>query len=74
LIAEHDAFHAEKDALLPAGLAASDDVSVDDSGARHQGRNGYVTPIGNAWFAWVSRTDSKSRVNFLELLRAGHQD
>jgi hypothetical protein len=74
LIAEHEAFHAEKDALLQAGLAASDYVSVDDSGARHQGRNGYVTQIGNELFAWFSSTDSKSRVNFLELLRAGHQD
>ena len=74
LIANHDAFHAEKDALLQAGLAASDYVSVDDSGARHQGRNGYVTQIGNDLFAWFSSTESKSRVNFLELLRAGHQD
>jgi hypothetical protein len=49
-------------------------VSVDDSGARHQGRNGYVTQIGNEWFAWFSSSESKSRVNFLELLRAGHQD
>ncbi len=74
LIADHDAFHAEKDALLQAGLAGSDYVSVDDSGARHQGRNGYVTQIGNDLFAWFSSTESKSRVNFLELLRGGHQD
>jgi hypothetical protein len=70
----HAGFHAEKDGLKRAGLAASDYISVDDSGARHQGRNGYVTQIGNEWFAWFSITDSKSRVNFLELLRAGHQD
>jgi hypothetical protein len=74
LVADHDAFHAEKDALLQAGLAASEYVSVDDSGARHQGRNGYVTQIGNELFAWFSSTESKSRVNFLALLRAGHQD
>jgi hypothetical protein len=59
---------------LQAGLAASDYVSVDDSGARHQGRNGYVTHIGNELFAWFSSTGSKSRVNFLELLRVVHQD
>jgi hypothetical protein len=41
---------------------------VDGSGARHQGRNGYVTPIGNDWFA---STHSKSRINFLPLLQAG---
>lgn len=74
LLDDHEAFHAEKDALLQAGLAASDYVTVDDSGARHQGKNGYVTQIGNDLFAWFSSTDSKSRVNFLGLLRAGHQD
>lgn len=74
LLVDHDAFHREKEALLQAGLVVSDYVSVDDSGARHQGRNGYVTQIGNELFAWFSSTESKSRVNFLELLRAGHQD
>jgi hypothetical protein len=74
LLADHAGFHAEKDGLLQAGLAVSDYVSVDDSGARHRGKNGYVTQIGNELFAWFSSTDSKSRVNFLELLRAGHQD
>ena len=29
---------------------------------------------GNAWFAWFQSTESKSRVNFLQLLRAGHTD
>jgi len=47
---------------------------VDDSGARHQGRNGYVTHIGNDFFAWFKSTGSKSRVNFLALLRAGKTD
>jgi hypothetical protein len=74
LVADQAVFHAEKDALLQAGLSASDYVSVDDSGARHQGKNGYVTQIGNDFFAWFSSTDSKSRVNFLGLLRAGHRD
>ncbi|HIG39727.1 MAG: hypothetical protein ABGY96_11595 [bacterium] len=46
-------------------------MTVDDSGARHQGKNGFVTHIGNDWFGWFQSTDSKSRVNFLELLRAG---
>jgi hypothetical protein len=74
LMADQALFHAEKEALLQAGLSASDYVTVDDSGARHQGKNGYVTQIGNEFFAWFSSTDTKSRVNFLELLRAGHQD
>ena len=70
----HEHLHAEKDALLQAGLEASSWVNVDDSGARHKGKNGFVTHIGNEWFAWFKSTPSKSRVNFLNLLRAGAQD
>ena len=42
-----ETFHAEKEALLQTGLSVSPYVTVDDSGARHQGNNGYVTHIGN---------------------------
>ncbi|MCG5526535.1 hypothetical protein LRB11_16655 [Ectothiorhodospira haloalkaliphila] len=64
-------FFAEKDQLLEVGLEVSSYITVDDSGARHRGRNGYVTQIGNDLFAWFSSTDSKSRINFLTLLQAG---
>ncbi len=74
LLQGQDAFHAEKDDCLQAGLAASSYVTVDDSGARHQGKNGFVTHIGNHLFGWFQSTDSKSRINFLELLRAGKTD
>jgi len=74
LLQGKDSFHAEKDDLLQAGLAVSSYVTVDDSGARHQGNNGFVTHIGNDWFGWFESTGSKSRVNFLELLRAGKAD
>jgi hypothetical protein len=47
---------------------------VDDTGARHQGKNGYCTHIGNESFSWFESTWSKSRINFLRLLRAGHSD
>jgi hypothetical protein len=67
-------FHAEKDALLSTGLALSSYVTVDDTGTRHQGNNGYVTHIGNQYFAWFQSSMSKSRINFLELLRAGRTD
>lgn len=65
-------FHAEKDGLLSTGLALSAYVTVDDTGTRHQGKNGYVTHIGNEHFAWFQSTCSKSRINFLELLGTGH--
>ena len=71
LSADKQAFHDEKDAILVTGLEVSPYITVDDSGARHQGRNGYVTQIGNDLFGWFSSTESKSRVNFLELLHAG---
>jgi hypothetical protein len=75
ILTEHkDSFHQEKDQLLPAGLEVSTFVQVDDTGARHQGRNGYCTHIGNDLFATFESTDSKSRLNFLEVLRRPHTD
>jgi hypothetical protein len=68
------AFHEEKDAILRTGLAVSRYVNVDDTEARHRGKNGYCTHIGNEVFAWFASTESKSRLNFLHLLRAGHTD
>lgn len=73
LIEGHDRFHAEKEDVLSVGLAISSYINVDDTGARHQGQNGYCTHIGNELFAWFESTSSKSRINFLELLRAGHK-
>jgi len=67
-------FHTEKEDILKAGVEVSGHINVDDTGARHKGRNGYCTHIGNELFAWFQSTESKSRINFLELLRAGHTD
>ena len=67
-------FHEEKDEILRVGLEISHHVNVDDTGARHDGKNGYCTHIGNEMFAWFQSTDSKSRINFLELLHAGRVD
>lgn len=67
-------FHLEKSEILRVGLQVSRHIHVDDTGARHQGKNGYCTHIGNEWFAWFESTESKSRINFLQLLRAGHTD
>lgn len=67
-------YHHEKDMILSTGLESSNYVNVDDTGARHNGKNGYCTHIGNKFFAWFKSTESKSRINFLELLRASHLD
>lgn len=42
---------------------------MDDTAARHQGKNGYGTAIGNDLFAYFESTDSKSRLHFLPVLR-----
>jgi hypothetical protein len=48
--------------------------SVDDTGARHKATNGFCTQIGNDRSTWFATRSSKSRLNFLDLLRAGHTD
>jgi len=67
-------FHREKDEIIRVGLRVSEQIHVDDTGARHKGKNGYCTHIGNEWFAWFESTNSKSRINFLRLLRSGYSD
>lgn len=74
LIAGQDGFLDENRDVLRAGLQTAAWVSVDDTGARHAGQNGFCTQIGNDDFAWFATRTSKSRLNFLALLRAGHTD
>ncbi len=69
----HDPFHEEKDALLPAAREVSSYFQADDTSARHLGKNAYTTVIANPLFASFTTTQSKSRVNFLKLLRAPHE-
>jgi hypothetical protein len=69
-----DDFVSEAQDVLRAGLETSAYVSADDTGARHAGKNGFCTQIGNDWFTWFGTRSSKSRLNFLDLLRAGHTD
>ena len=74
LIENKNFFHDEKDSLLPAGSQFSGYVNVDDTRAGHAGKNGYRTYIGNELFAWFESADSKSRIDFLQLLRTGNAD
>ena len=74
LTEDKDVFHQEKAELLTAGLASARYIQADDTSARHQGKNGYCTQIGNEFFAYFASTDSKSRLNFLEVLRGAHRD
>ena len=47
---QQEDFVAEAQAVLRAGLETSPYVSVDDTAARHAGKNGFCTQIGNDWF------------------------
>src|SRR5918911_2111588 len=69
-----DAFLDEAREVLRAGLSTAPWIGVDDTGARHQHRNGVCTQLGNEHFAAFVTTASKSRLNFLEVLRAGYRD
>jgi hypothetical protein len=70
----HEDFLAEARDVLREGLASAPWLTVDDTGARHKAKNGYCTHIGNDRFASFATTGSKSRHNFLGLLRGGHGD
>jgi hypothetical protein len=74
LTAHQDLFHQEKAEVLATGLAVSSYIGTDDTGARHQGHNGYCTALGNELFACFESSDSKSRLNFLQLLQGPQRD
>jgi Transposase IS66 family len=71
LIENKTIFHTEQQQVLRVGLEIAQYVHTDDTGARHQGKNGYCTVIGNQWFAYFKSSRSKSRQNFLEALQGG---
>src|SRR5262249_32737267 len=68
LTEQHETFHQEKNEGLWAGPTVSPYLGTDDTGARHPGRNGYCTAVGNDLFAYVESSDGKSRLNFLQVL------
>jgi hypothetical protein len=74
LTEEKEVFHQEKDEILATGLATASYIGTDDTGARHQGKNGYCTVIGNDLFAYFESTDNKSRLNFLQVLQGRRSD
>jgi Transposase IS66 family len=73
LTENNEVFHQEKDEVRTAGLETASYIGTDDTGARHQGRNGYCTVIGNDLFACFESTACKSRLNFLQVLHGPHR-
>jgi hypothetical protein len=74
LNAGQDVFLDEARDVLRVGLETAAWISVDDTGARHKLKNGFCTQVGNDHFTAFATTGSKSRLNFLEVLRAGDPD
>lgn len=74
LTEDKEVCHQEKAELGTAGLASASCMQVDDTGARHQGKNGSCTQVGNEFFAYLASTDSTSRLHFLAVLRGEHRD
>ena len=74
LLTDQAPFVGEARAVLRAGLRTARWISVDDTGARHKAVNGVCTQIGDDRFTAFATTSSKSRLNFLDVLRAGYPD
>jgi hypothetical protein len=73
LTEDKEIFHQEKAELLPVALTVSSYIGTDDTGARHQGHNGFCTVIRNDLFTYFESTDSKSRLNFLQVLQGAER-
>jgi hypothetical protein len=71
LTARLETFRAEDEAVLNAGLSSAPYVTVDDTAARHAGKNGYTTQIGSDRFTIFRTGPSKSRQAFLARLCGG---
>ena len=66
-------FEQEKEAILAGALSRFNSIQTDDTGARHQGKNGFCNCICNDFFTYFKSTSSKSRINFLEILRGNNR-
>jgi hypothetical protein len=74
LVENKESFHLEKEAMLEPALRGAEYINTDDTGARHNGKNGYCTHVGSSLFSYFKSTESKSRINFLEVLRGKYTD
>ena len=72
LVKGQDDFHAEKEAVVIAGLQSSPWQHIDDTGTRVDGVNEHTQVIGNPLYtAYITRT-SKDRLAVVEALCNGH--
>jgi hypothetical protein len=74
LTEDKDEFHEEKKSVLSKGLEMDEQIQTDDTGARHQFKNGFCNCITGELFTHFETTNSKSRINFLQILRQDRTD
>ncbi len=60
--------------MLSKGIELGEELRTDDTGARHEFRNGFCNCINSSLFTYFTTTFSKSRINFLEILRQSRRD
>lgn len=71
LIKAQEEFHAEKAAVLEAGLFSSPWQHLDDTSTRVNGQNQYCQIVCNPLYTSYQTTESKDRLAILDVLRNG---
>jgi hypothetical protein len=71
LIKDREPFHAEKAAVVEAGLASSPWQHVDDTGTRVNGQNQHCHILCNPLYTAYHTAPSKDRLTVLDVLRNG---
>lgn len=69
LIENKDKFHKEQSSVLTKGISICKELRTDDTGTRHLFKNGSCNCINSDLFTHFTSSYSKSRINFLEILR-----
>jgi hypothetical protein len=64
----------EYEAIGIAGKQTARELRVDDTGGRHKSQNGFCLVMQNDLFAYFKSSNSKSRIQFLKVLRGSHTD
>ncbi|MEI6154675.1 MAG: transposase [Deltaproteobacteria bacterium] len=63
-----EVFHEEAKEILLTGLKISPEIRTDDTSAPHKGESGYCNCINTDYFTYFKSSNTKSRINFLEIL------
>lgn len=71
LLKDHDAFHAEKDAVYLAGLRSSPWHHLDDTATRVNGQNQHCHIVCNPLYTIYQTTPAKDRLTVLDVLNNG---